>query len=256
MLPDISLTGLLFALLILLLPLIIIVRFAPNILRESLIAIARLLVQLALTAVWLFWIFRLNNPLLTIVWLIVMAASASIHASRNASIPLRKLLPSLLVAIILSGLVVGTFSFILILRPLAPLSPQWLIPILGLMIAAMARVASSAATAFFHNMRSGSLMLDYLLANGASHAESVIPFARKALSSAFSPMISNMAALGVASLPCFIAGGLAVGVDPLVMVKYEFALIAACFSSSVLAACLAIYITGSQLFTARHPLGE
>ena len=72
-----------------------------------------------------------------------------------------------------------------------------------------------------------------MLGNGATVSEALSPFIKQALVRAFSPVIANMAVMGLVALPGTMIGQILGGSTPDVAIKYQMMIIVITISSSM-----------------------
>lgn len=242
MLADISYSGLLLSLLLLLPPLVVVGWIGRRPLLSVVVALLRMAGQLALTALYLHYLFRLDNAWVNIAWLLVMAAVAAATTLRQARLSLRALMPATIAGLASTALVLGLYAVLVVVRPEPLLSTQAMVPLMGLMLGSMVFTGQEGLKAYHDAMASGRETYHYLLGNGASHFEAITPFLRKALSQALAPITAGMAMAGIVGLSPSLAGMLLAGAEPLVAVGYEIVICIMCFSSSLMSVAITIYV--------------
>jgi putative ABC transport system permease protein len=90
-----------------------------------------------------------------------------------------------------------------------------------------------ALNTFYSHLRRENTFYYYMLGNGATVSEALSPFIKQALVRAFSPVIANMAVMGLVALPGTMIGQILGGSTPDVAIKYQMMIIVITISSSM-----------------------
>ena len=89
---TISTLGIALALVMLALPLFVLYRFRADILMPMLRSVVRMLVQLVLVAMYLFFLFEWDNIYVNLAWMLIMTAVAAVTTVGRARLLRRKML--------------------------------------------------------------------------------------------------------------------------------------------------------------------
>ena len=92
------------------------------------------------------------------------------------------------------------------------------------------------------------------LALGATSREALMPHIRNAIRSGLIPIVNQMSAAGIITLPGIMTGQLLAGMDPIDAVKYQILLMFLLTGGSALAACGAVYMAAAAISDKRHRL--
>lgn len=247
---GISVWGMLFALLLLAVPAYFFWRVSPRMLVRLAIAVGRALLQLAFVGLYMHWLFRWNSVAIDMLWLLLMAVIGSFAAcSRNRLQPRLMVFP-IVVGLLVSVVAVGLYLLLLVFNPVQPFTARWIVPVAGLLLCGGQMACSSGLNAYYKYLRSEGRLYDFLLGNGATHLEAVMPFLRKAVEESFSPLLANMAVLGIVTLPELTLGQMLSGEKPTVAVVLTAVMIVASLSVSVLSLVIALYVADLRTFDA------
>jgi len=199
--------------------------------KRILIAVLRMTVQLAAMGLYLDYLFRFNNVLVNIGWVILMIAVANITVTRNTGLKsLRMFLAVMLGLTISSFFVIVVFIFIAI-RPEPFYDARYLIPIAGMVIGNCMRANTIALERFFSSIKKNEReYLTYLLM-GATLREAALPYIREAVKPALAPQLATLATLGLVSLPGMMTGQILGGSTPIVAIKYQIGIMIAIFTA-------------------------
>lgn len=245
---DIGYLNLLAGLLLLLVPVWFLYYFKTGLVRATLIAAARMLVQLFLIGFYLEYLFKWDNVFINLLWVVIMAAIASYTVLQRTRLPVKLLFGAICIAFLCS-LAIIIFYFLGIILQLTDLfEARYFIPISGMILGNMLSANVIALNAFYGSiMREHQLYL-YLLANGATSREAFTPFFREALIKSFNPTIASMAVMGLIALPGTMTGQILGGSSPNVAIKYQIMIMIAIFSSSLISVLLTLWSSRRRTF--------
>lgn len=246
---TISTLGIAIALVMLALPLLVLYRFRAGILMPMLRSVVRMLVQLVLVAMYLFFLFEWDNIYVNLAWMLIMTAVAALTTVSRARLLRRKMLLSVSTGLLVS-LVVTTLLLMVAFGIKNPLATRFFVPAVALLLAGMAEMNATALNTFFQTAAENQQQYYYLLGNGATRLEAVTPFIGKALSSAFAPLPARFALLAVMTFPFFLSGLLLAGVDALEAMKTLFLFVCATFFASTLATLTTLFVASGNVFDA------
>ena len=243
MTTDISYIGMALGLLLMLLPIYFFYRFKTGQILSTLLATTRMVVQLFLIGLYLKYLFLWNNPFINILWVIIMVVVAAFTGARRAHLRLRTMLLPLIGGFFASALLVGMYFLVFVLQLRHPFDARYFVPIMGILMGNMLSVCVIGLTTFYDGLHREQGLYYYLLGNGSSRMEAVIPFLRKAIDKSFAPCIANMAVMGIVSLPGTMIGQILGGSAPGIAIKYQMMIIVVTFTASLLALMLTIYLS-------------
>ncbi len=241
--PDISNFSLFLCSLLLIIPFIVSIIFKLQIIRTTLMSVVRMAVQLLLIAIFLKYVFQLNNPLVNILWLIVMIAVATFNVTRKINLELKTfLLP------IFTSFIIATFSIILYLNAFVldlenVADARFLIVIGGMLLGNSLRGDIIGIDNFYSMIKRNEERFIYNLSLGATIMEALSPYFKDSLVSALQPTIATMATMGIVFLPGMMTGQILGGVSPLLAIKYQIAIMIAIFVATTIAINITILLT-------------
>lgn len=196
--------------------------------RTAIHGVIRMLVQLLMIGYFLTYIFESDNAWVVILVLSVMVMASSWIALRSLHQDRWRLYKYSLASILLGG------GFILILITQGVLlidpwySPQYIIPLAGMIFSQSMNSVSLAAERYFAEIK---------------HKQSYIEARNTAFQAALIPMTNSLFAVGVVSLPGMMTGQILSGVSPLIAVRYQIMVMSMLFGAATIAAvCFLILI--------------
>lgn len=246
---DIGTAGLAAGYLLLLIPLGLMLWLRIPLIGQTLVSVVRMTVQLLFVGFYLQFLFDLDDWRLTVLWLVVMIVVADVSILRSTRLCLRCFAGPLFLALA-AGTALPLLVFTaLLLRLPHWLTPQYAIPIAGMILGNCLRADIVGIRTFYDAIRTSNRAYLRRLACGASHAEAVRPYLRDAVSAALAPTIAAMATIGLVSLPGMMTGVILGGSDPMTAIQYQIAILLAIFCGTALTVVAAILLTLRSAFT-------
>ncbi len=253
---DLSLASLATGLLLLLIPLFFLRLLRTNLVHPTLIAAARMIVQLTLISIYLRYLFEWDLPWLNMLWVVVMAAIATHTTIERTSLPRSIVAVPAFAGFMIAAMVVGAFFLLLVLRLDNPFTARYFIPVMGILMGNMLGVNVLSLSTFYAGIRREQATYYYLLGNGATHFEACRPFLSEAVVKSFTPCIANMAVMGIVALPGTMIGQILGGSPADVAVKYQMMIVIITMSASMLSLVLALFLSARRAFDAWGRLTE
>ena len=245
---DISYTSLAIGLLLLLIPLFYLWKFKTGLLWVTVIGIARMIVQLFFIGIYLKYLFLWNNPWINFLWVIIMIFVAAQTALARTQLKRKILFIPISIGFLCSVVCIGMYFIAIVLRLENVFSAQYFIPIFGIL---MGNMLSSNVVALNEQQ-----LYRYLLGNGATRAEAQAPFIKQAIIKSFSPLIANIAVMGLVALPGTMIGQILGGSSPNVAIKYQMMIMVITFTASMLSLMITISLASRKSFDTNGKLLE
>ena len=247
---DISLPSLALGLLLLLIPLFFLWKLRTGLVRATLVAAARMIVQLFLISIYLRYLFEWDFPWLNTLWVIIMALIATHTTGERTHLRRNVVAVPAFVGFLVSAFVVGFFFLCIVLQLDHPFTARYFVPIMGILMGNMLGVNVLSLSTFYSTIQREQATYYYLLGNGASRFEAWLPFMRDAVIKSFTPCIANMAVMGIVALPGTMIGQILGGSSPDVAVKYQMMIVIITMSSSMLSLILTLWLSVRRSFDA------
>lgn len=217
-------------------------------------ATLRTIVQLVGVGYVLNIIFALNHPLPVVGILLGMVTIATAAARQRIDPKLVGLFPYLWGAIFTSTLGVLLYVNLLIIQPPAWYTPQYLIPLAGIILGNAMNGASLAGERLVSTLRQQRLEIETHLSLGATPAQAVSTYRRQAVRSALIPTLNQMLMVGIVTLPGMITGQMLSGVNPLDAASYQILIMLMVALANLLTSLLVTYGIYRQFFNAQAQL--
>ncbi|NOL50317.1 ABC transporter permease [Pelistega europaea] len=218
--------------------------------KSLLIGAIRTVVQLSVIGIVLKWIFTINHESVVLLILLVMTSIAAITAKGRNSFTYRGLLQDTFVAVWLPSWTVLFISMLLILRVDPWYSPQFLIPIGGMIIGNILTGVALVTERLLSEIKEKRAYIEMLISLGATPWESYQKIAKNAVSAGMMPSINNMMVVGLVSLPGMMTGQILAGQDPEQAVRYQIIMLFFQTATTGIACILVVYMVFKRLFNA------
>ena len=245
---DINYLNLILGYLLLLIPVVVFYHFKTGLVKDSLIAVGRMTVQLLLVGLYLEVLFEYNKAWINTLWWILMVIIAAFTITRRASLKRNLFVIPLLISLSLSLLLIDVYFLGVIIRLDYVFESRYFIPISGILLGNCLKTNVLGLNTFYQKLHSEINMYRFYLANGASRHEALIPFMREALRTAFNPLIASITVIGLISLPGMMTGQILGGSSPNVAIKYQIMLMLTIFVSTVISVVLTILLANRFVF--------
>lgn len=247
---DIDWINLGVGLLLLGIPMYFLGRYKTGLVRPTLVAAVRMIVQLLLIGVYLRILFEWDNPWINFLWVVAMTAVAAETALTRTRLKRRVLMVPVTLAFLTTVTLVGFYFLGFVLQLDAIFSARYFIPVFGIIMGNMLGVNVMGLNTYYSGLQRERQLYLYLLGNGATRHEATAPFVRQALVKAFSPGIANMAVTGLVALPGTMIGQILGGSSPNVAIKYQIMIIVITTASSMLSLIITLKLAERRSFDA------
>jgi len=245
---EISWENLALGYLLLIIPLFVLLYFQTGILKDTLVAIGRMTIQLFLVGLYLELVFQLNNHWVNIAWVLIMILVATVATIRRSELPIKLFLLPVSLAMLSGLIIVDTFFLGLVVKAENIFTARYFIPISGMLIGNCMERNIIALTHFRKNLNQNLGRYRFCLANGASRQEALLPFIKDALKGAFNPFIANMATIGLIALPGTMTGQILGGSSPNQAIKYQIMLLLSIFIITMMSVVMTLWFSQRLVF--------
>jgi putative ABC transport system permease protein len=224
--------------------------------RQILVASVRLVVQLVAIGYVLKFIFALNNPAVTLMLITVMVliAARETVARSERRFKGQDGLAIGAASVASATVVTALFALTTALRPHPWYDPRYAVPLAGILLGNILNATSLSLDSLLSAMAVQRSAIEARLTLGVSYWEAATPFVRDAIRRGLVPIINQMSAAGVVTLPGIMTGQILAGLDPLEAVKYQILLMFLLAGGSGLAAAGAAYLAAWRLTDTRQRL--
>jgi len=211
--------------------------------RQILIAAARMVVQLVAIGFILRLVFSAAHPVATLAIILVMSAIA---AREIAARPERKFKGFTGLALSGTGVAIATvvtvgLALTTAIRPHPWYDARYAVSLVGIILGSVLNAGSIAFDSLLGGVARQRGAIEAQLALGATFDEAVSPLRREAIRRGLLPVINQMSAAGVITLPGIMTGQILAGLDPMEAVKYQILLMFLLSGGSGLSAFVVVF---------------
>jgi putative ABC transport system permease protein len=211
--------------------------------RQVLWAAGRMVVQLVAVGYILRLVFQVGHPLATLAIVLVMSAIA---AREIAARPERTFKGFTGLGLSAGGVAIATvvtvgLALTTAIRPQPWYDARYAVTLVGIILGSVLNSGSLALDAMLGGVTRERSSIEAQLALGASFHQATAPLLREAIRRSLLPIINQMSAAGIITLPGIMTGQILAGLDPVEAVKYQILLMFLLAGASGLAAFVIAY---------------
>lgn len=232
----------------LIIPIYILWHYKTGLVKDSLIAVFRMTVQLLLVGVYLEYLFKIDNKLLNAFWVIAMTFIGTYTIITRSNLSRKMFFAPVFISGLISIAITDAFFLGLIIKLDNIFEARYFIPITGMLLGNTIRTIIIALDSYYGNISKDRHIYRWHLANGATSNEAKKPFMKEALRTAFNPVIATTAIVGLISLPGMMTGQILGGSSPNLAIKYQIMIMITIFASGVLSVFLTIFFSDKFAF--------
>lgn len=207
------------------------------------IAAVRTVAQLSLIGLILAWIFAKESWYEVLGILSIMTLIAAISAKNRIKRPYPGLLIDTLLSLGVAAFGVTLIAMLIILQVTPWYSPQYIIPILGLILGNSLTAISLTTGRLIDHLHDHQDQIRTLLALSATPYEACHRAIISSVSGGMMPTINSMMVVGLVSLPGMMTGQILAGADPTQAVRYQIVtMFLICASSAISCNLSAVFV--------------
>jgi putative ABC transport system permease protein len=224
--------------------------------RQLAIAAVRMVVQLVAIGYLLKLVFSMNHPAVTLIIVLAMVLVAGREVAARPERRFRDFSNVALGAgsVALATFVTALFALTTAIRPDPWFAPRYAIPLAGIILGNVLNAGSLTLDAFLSGVWRDRSGIEAQLALGASYWKAAAGHLRSAIRRGLLPIINQMSAAGIVTLPGIMTGQILAGLDPIEAVKYQILLMFLLTGGSGLAALSIAYLAAWRLTDDRQRL--
>ncbi|MBL1217255.1 MAG: iron export ABC transporter permease subunit FetB [Planctomycetes bacterium] len=224
--------------------------------QRLIIAALRTVVQLLLIGYVLRWVFALDRPApVLIVMLLMITAAAYAAVTRPSrtydrawvSVFITLIICASLTTLVVTGLIIGVTPWY---------QPQYLIPLLGMVLGNSLTGVSLALDHVLDSLVKDAPRIEMMLSLGASRWEAARDSMAEAVRRGMIPIINAMTVVGIVSLPGMMTGQILAGANPVEAVKYQIVVMFMIAAATSAGCMMIVLLAYRRLFTSRHQLNS
>lgn len=183
----------------------------------------KMTVQLVLAGYILTYVFKNPHLILTFIYLAAMIVFTIYQVLKRQHKLNKKFKIVVAISIIFSGLFT-IFYFIFVVIGSDAVSPQYIIPISGMVMGNTMTGVSLGLKTFTESIEEQQNRIEALVCSGVKAEIILHPFVRQALETAILPTLNSMIGMGIVSLPGMMTGQILSGTLPTTAILYQIAI--------------------------------
>jgi putative ABC transport system permease protein len=224
--------------------------------RQIALAAARMVVQLVMIGYVLKFVFALDSPIATavIVMLMVLVAAREVAARPDRSLIHGQNYLIGLVSVAGAATLASVFALITAIRPDPWFDPHYAIPLVGIILGSVLNAGSIALDSVLGDVEAAQPGIEARLMLGHSYWAAMASLIRGSIRRGMLPIINQMSAAGIITLPGIMTGQILAGLDPIEAVKYQILLMFLLSGASGLVAVAVAYAAAWRLTDHRQRL--
>lgn len=229
-------------------------RLRLQLTKTLLMAAVRTVVQLSFIGLILAWIFAREQWYEVLVILTIMTLIAGSAAKNRVKRHYKGLFTDTLLAVSASAILVTAIAIVMILQVQPWYTPQFIIPILGLILGNSLTAISLTSNQLIEAFHEQQGRIEMMLSLSARPFEAVHDPIRSAIINGMTPTLNSMLVVGIVSLPGMMTGQILAGADPTQAVRYQIVTMFLICVSSTLGCTISALLIYRRFFNKRHQL--
>ena len=217
--------------------------------RRLLVAALRTVIQLTLLGLVLKWVFAQATPLAVLLILGFMTFVAGREAVARSRRRYRLVFLDTTLAMATSAVVIGFLVTQVIVGVKPWYHPQYVIPLLGMILGNSLNGVSLALDHFLEYLETRREELELRLTFAASRTEVLRPPLRSAMRRGLIPIVNAMSVAGIVSLPGMMTGQILAGAPPMQAVAYQILIMFMLAGAYTLGIVVVSLLAGTRLIT-------
>ncbi len=245
---DISIWKLVASLGILIIPFAFLLYYKIPLIRSILVAIIRMVAQLSLVAIYMEWIFNVNNKWINMLWVFMMIFVGVFTAIKRIGLYKKYFVLPLSLSAITAVIIVDAFFLGYVLHLDYIFDARYFIPITGMILGNSMNHNIVGLSAYFRGLSEKSELYYFLLTNTGNTTLTRRPFVKEAITQGLNPLIATMTVIGLISLPGMMTGQILGGSSPAMAIRYQIMIMFAIFGGCSINMFLSIIFSNRFIF--------
>ncbi|WP_198336236.1 ABC transporter permease [Psychrobacter celer] len=223
-------------------------RLRLHLTKTLLMAALRTVVQLSFIGLILAWVFAREQWYEVLSILTIMTLIAGSAAKNRVKRRYKGLFIDTLLAVSVSAVLVTAMAILVILEVQPWYTPQFVIPILGLILGNSLTAISLTSNQLINAFYEQQARIEMMLSLSATPFEAVHEQIRTAIINGMTPTLNSMLVVGVVSLPGMMTGQILAGADPTQAIRYQIVTMFLICVSSTLGCTISALLTYRRFF--------
>ena len=245
---DISILKLFISLGILLIPFAFLHYYKIPLIRSISYSVIRMGIQLLMIALYMEWIFDINNMWINILWVFLMIFVGVFTSIKRIGLKKKYFVVPLTLSALSSVIIVDAFFLGYVLKLDYIFDARYFIPITGMILGNSMNHNIVGLTTYFRGLSEKSELYYFLLTNTGNSMLTRRPFVKQAITMGLNPLIATMSVIGLISLPGMMTGQILGGSSPAIAIRYQIMIMLAIFVGCSITMFLSIVFSNKFIF--------
>ncbi|RLL41279.1 iron export ABC transporter permease subunit FetB [Oceanobacillus piezotolerans] len=235
------------ALIFVLIPIVLSKTLNLGLEKDTLIATVRSIIQLLAVGYVLQFVFDSEQPIYIILMIALMITAATQNARKKGAsikgITWKLVVTYLFVEILTQGILLGF--------QITPATPQYIIPISGMMIGNSMVLSILFLNRFTAEVESHQDETELILSLGGTPKQAIHKQLINSIQASTIPTIESQKTIGLVQLPGMMSGQIIAGADPVQAVQFQLLILFLLLTAAVVTSVMMGYLSYPALFNAR-----
>lgn len=214
-----------------------------NTIKNVMVSSLRMVIQLSLVGIYLKYIFEYNNPLINILYILIMITVATFSILNSTKLNVQKMFLAVFFSMLIPLTIMLMFFNNVILKIDNIFEAKYLVTIGGMLLGNCLSGNIIALDSFFSAIKKNERIYLYSISLGGSRLQALAPFFQKSIIASITPIIASMATIGLVALPGMMTGQILGGSSPELAIKYQIAIMFAIFFTQFFSVNLSIFFS-------------
>ena len=210
--------------------------------------------QLFMVGYVLKYIFQINNAALILVlfiWMVFWAAHAIRSRVQERAVPF--FIPTF-ISMVISYTLVSILVTAAIVQARPWYTPQYFIPLGGMIIGNSMNAITIALERLFSDLRKQRDQIELAFCLGATYQEATATILRDVIKAGMIPSINALMTVGLVSLPGMMTGQILAGSEPLTAIKYQIVVMLMIVAAAAIGSIIVVHVVRRRCFTRAHQM--
>src|SRR5699024_18776 len=247
-----SITSLILMVIFIIIPIVISKSLKLGLEKDTVIAGIRSFIQLLIVGYILQFIFDKDNPIFMILMVVLIIGAATQNARKKGlsiqGITCKLLLAYVSIELITQGILIGL--------KIIPPTPQYVIPISGMVIGNAMVLSILFLNRFISEIQQNENLVKLILSLGGTPKQAIHKQLMTSIQTSAIPTIEQQKTIGLVQLPGMMSGQIIAGADPIDAVFFQILIVFILITSAVTTSVILGFLSYPTLFNSKKQLIE
>lgn len=214
-----------------------------DVIKQALWASLRMIVQLSFVGIYLKYIFEYNNPLINILYILIMIIVATLSVIKTTGLNLKTMIIPVFISILVPHALMLFFFNGAVVQVDNLFEAKYLVTIGGMLLGNCLSGNIIALDRFFSGIKDNEKVYIYSISLGASRYQALFPSLQNSIKASINPTIASMATIGLVALPGMMTGQILGGSSPAMAIRYQIAIMLAIFFTQLFSVTMSVFLS-------------